>query len=199
MRRITMFNAVSADGYFELPGGDLSWVTQEPGVHTSSTSRMPSVDTMLFGRKTYEMFERAWRPAESGAPKPIDPHSPNHPSEAARMFADWINAHHKVVFSTTLKNPTWKLTRVLPTLDAAHVRALKEEDGRDIIIFGSGSVVSQLSEHGLIDEYQFVVSPILLGRGRALVTGLTRNRALTLLDATSYPSGVVMLRYAPKF
>jgi dihydrofolate reductase len=198
MRRITMFNGVSADGYFELPGGDLSWVTQEPGVHASSASRMPAVDTMLFGRKTYEMFERAWRPAESGAPKPVDPHSPNHPSDAARMFADWINAHHKVVFSTTLKNPTWKLTRVLPSLDVDAVRRLKNEEGRDIIIFGSGSIVSQLSEHGLIDEYQFVISPTLLGRGGTLVRGMTRSRALTLLDVTPYPSGVVMLRYAPK-
>lgn len=199
MRRITMFNAVSADGYFELPGGDLSWVTQEPGVHTSSASRMPMVDTMLFGRKTYEMFERAWRPAEGGAPKPVDPHSPQHPSEAARGFADWINDHHKVVFSTTLKHPTWKLTRVLPALDVDVVRALKDEDGKDMIIFGSGTIVSQLSEHGLIDEYQFVVSPVLLGRGRQIVAGLSKNHALHLIDATPYPSGVVVLRYAPRY
>lgn len=199
MRRISMFNAVSADGYFEAPGADLSWVTQEPEVHKGSTSRMPTVDTMLFGRRTYEMFERAWRPAEAGAQKPVDPQSPQHPSEAARGFADWINGHHKVVFSTTLRNPTWTLTRVMPTLDVNTVRALKDEDGKDMIVFGSGSIVSQLSEYGLIDEYQFVVSPVLLGRGRQLVTGLVKNRALTLIDATAYPSGVVLLRYAPSF
>jgi len=198
MRRITMFNAVSADGYFEAPGGDLSWVTQEPEVHKASAQRMPAVDTMLFGRKTYEMFERAWRPAEGGAPKPVDPHSPQHPSEAARGFADWINEHQKVVFSTTLKNPTWKLTRVLPALDVKTVRALKEEEGKDMIIFGSGTVVSQLSEHGLIDDYQFIVSPVLLGKGRQLVTAMTTNRPLRLIDATPYASGVVSLRYVPK-
>ncbi|MEO8481209.1 MAG: dihydrofolate reductase family protein [Acidobacteriota bacterium] len=199
MRRITMFNAVSADGYFEAPGGDLSWVTQEPEVHKGSASRMPAVDTMLFGRKTYEMFERAWRPAEAGAPKPVDPHSPDHPSEAARGFADWINEHAKVVFSTTLKHPTWKRTRVVPILDVNTVRALKDEDGKDMIIFGSGSIVSQLSEHGLIDEYQFVVSPIVLGRGRQMVAGMAKSRPLKLIEATPYPSGVVMLRYAPKY
>jgi dihydrofolate reductase len=86
----------------------------------------------------------------------------------------------------------------MPALDVPTVQALKDEGGKDIIIFGSGSVVSQLSEYKLIDEYQFVVSPTLLGRGRSMVTGLTRNLALTLLEATAFPSGVVLLRYAPK-
>jgi dihydrofolate reductase len=73
---------------------------------------------------------------------------------------------------------------------------MKREPGNDMIVLGSGSIVSQLTEHGLIDEYQLVVSPILLGGGRPLFSGLSNNLRLDLLEAKQYPSGNVMLRYA---
>ena len=73
---------------------------------------------------------------------------------------------------------------------------MKKQPGKDMMIFGSGSIVSQLTEHGLIDEYQFVVSPILLGSGRSLLSGVSKSSRLDLLEARKYPSGNVMLRYA---
>ena len=73
---------------------------------------------------------------------------------------------------------------------------MKSQPGKDIIVFGSGSIVSQLTQHGLIDEYQVVVCPIFLGSGRALLTGVSKNLTMELVEAKPYRSGDVMLRYA---
>ena len=80
-------------------------------------------------------------------------------------------------------------------IDPAEITARKRASGKDILIFGSGSVVSQLSEHGLIDEYRFVVCPLLLGRGRPLLGELDQRVPLKLDSADSLPSGNVLLTY----
>jgi dihydrofolate reductase len=72
---------------------------------------------------------------------------------------------------------------------------MKKQPGTDIMIFGSGSIVSQLTEHGLIDEYQFIVGPILIGSGKPLFNGVSKSLKLQLEEATKYPSGNVKLRY----
>ena len=86
--------------------------------------------------------------------------------------------------------------RVLHELDPREIETMKRQPGKDMIVFGSGSIVSQLTQHGLIDEYQFVVCPILLGSGRPLLSGVSKNSKLDLLEAKQYQSGDVMLRYA---
>ncbi len=75
---------------------------------------------------------------------------------------------------------------------------MKREPGKDIMVLGSGSIVSQLTEHGLIDEYQIVVGPLFLGRGRPLLRDVTRSTTLQLLEAQAFPQGNVLLRYAPR-
>ncbi len=82
------------------------------------------------------------------------------------------------------------------TFDPREIEALKRQPGKDMIIFGSGSIVSQLTAHGLIDEYQFVVDPVLLGQGKRLLGELPASTALKLEEAKAYPSGNVLLRYA---
>ena len=111
-------------------------------------------------------------------------------------MAGWINQATKLVVSKTRKDVTWKNSRLLHDLDPGEIEALKKQPGKDIMIFGSGSVVAQLTQHGLIDEYQFVVAPILLGSGRQLLDWVPKSSRLDLLDAKKYPSGNVMLRYA---
>ena len=80
--------------------------------------------------------------------------------------------------------------------DPREVEALKQQPGKDLIIFGSGEIASLLTQHGLIDEYQFVVSPLLLNNGRSPLTGVPTPVKLSLLEARSFPSGNVRLRYA---
>ncbi len=89
----------------------------------------------------------------------------------------------------------WKNSRVLHELDPRDIETMKMQPGKDMIIFGSGSIVSQLTQHGLIDEYQFVFCPILLGNGRSLLSGVSKKSRLDLLEAKHYQSGDIMLRY----
>jgi dihydrofolate reductase len=196
MRRIVAFDNVTADGYFAGPDGSLQWVVPDDEVYKAAAEGMAEIDTMLFGRRTFEDFERAWRHALDGSPSAADPHDPGRRSPALRQQAVWINETPKIVFSRTLKEVTWKNSRLRSTLDPREVEALKKEPGRDMIVFGSGSVLSQLTQHGLVDEYVFVVGPTLLGDGRPLLSGLSQGTRLELLACQRFPSGNVMLRYA---
>ena len=196
MRRIVTFNNVSANGYFATENGNLGWVVPEERIDKAAADNLGSADTILFGRRTYEMFESFWPTVITDSPVAPDPHEPGRHSPEIRAVGAWINQATKLVFSRTRQDVTWTNSRLLHALDPREIEALKHEPGRDIMIFGSGTVVSQLTEHGLIDEYQFVVSPTLLGGGRPLVAGVPAGTRLRLLEATEYPSGNVKLRYA---
>lgn len=189
MRRIIAFDRVSADGYFADAQGGLGWVVPEPELDRAAADNLGGNDTILFGRRTYEMFESFW-------PHALDenPHG-GAPSPEMRAMAEWINAATKIVFSRTRQDVTWRNSRVLAELDPREVEALKSGPGKNIMVFGSGSIVSQLTEHGLIDEYHFVVAPLLLGSGRPLITGVPGSLKLELVEAKAFPSGNVRLRY----
>ena len=196
MRRIVMFNNVSADGFFSTADGKLDWFVQEDGVYKASQESNPNIDTLLFGRKTYDMFEAYWPHAldESGTAK--DPHHPEHRSAAIHDMAVFINDVKKIVFSRSRQSVTWKNSELIPELEPAKIKALKSGPGKDMMIFGSGSLVSQLTQHGLIDEYVFVVNPVILGNGRSLLRDVTKTLKLDLKEARPFPSGVVLQRYA---
>jgi len=110
-------------------------------------------------------------------------------------MAVFLNETPKVVFSKKLKKVTWSNSRLVHDLDPREIEAMKKQPGKDMIMFGSGSIASQLTQHGLIDEYQLVVSPVLLGSGRPLLSGVSRSTKVSLLEAKTYPSGNVKLRY----
>lgn len=195
MRRIMMFNRVTADGYFAGPDGNLDWVVPDEEIDKEGAKGIPGTDTVLFGRRTYELFERFWPQAAGDSSAAPDPHAAGRRSPTMRAMATFLNEATKFVFSRTLKEVTWRNSRLLDKLDPREIDAMKRQPGKDMIIFGSGSIVSQLTQHGLIDEYQFVVSPILLGSGRPLLSGLPTSTRLRLVQAREYRSGNVMLRY----
>ncbi len=112
------------------------------------------------------------------------------------MIALALNGMTKLVFSRTMQDVTWRNARLLHELDPHKIEAMKRQPGDHMIVFGSGSIVSQLTQYGLIDEYHFVVCPILLGSGQPLLSGVSRRLQLDLLEAKPLPSGNVMLRYA---
>ena len=91
---------------------------------------------------------------------------------------------------------TWQNSRILHEFEPREIETMKRQPGKDMIVFGSGSIVTQLTQHGLIDEYQFVLCPILLGSGRPLLGDVSKNLRLELVEAKQYQSGDVMLRYA---
>jgi dihydrofolate reductase len=124
-----------------------------------------------------------------------DPHHPGRRSSEHRTIAMALNNMAKLVFFKTLDHLTWRNPPLLPELDPREVKSLKDQPGKNLIVYGRGSVVSQLTQHGLIDEYQFFVSPILLGSSRKLLSALSKQLKLNLLEARAFRSGDVMLRY----
>jgi dihydrofolate reductase len=198
MRRIVMFNRVTADGYFAGANGDLDWVVQDEALdkEAASSSAARGAATLLFGRRTYDMFEGFWRQFDGdGSAAVPNPHAPGESSPELRAMADFINGAMKVVFSKSREEVSWRNSRLLREFDPREIEAIKNEPGADILVFGSGSIVSQLTERGLIDEYQFVVNPILLGSGRPLLGDVSASSRLNLVEAKAYPSGNVKLRY----
>jgi len=108
-----------------------------------------------------------------------------------------MNSLPKVVFSRTLNSAAWSNTKIVKDDPAATVRKMKQESGGDMTILGSGSIVSQLAQAGLIDEYEFVMTPVVLGEGRTLFEGMKGKHDLTLKQSRSFHNGNVVLWYEP--
>jgi dihydrofolate reductase len=192
-----MFNWLTADGYFAGPDGNLDWVVPDEEQAKAGAEDITNFDTVLFGRRTYELFEGFWRHAVVDASGTVpDPHHPGRRSREHGAVAIALNRMMKVVFSKTLKDVTWRNSRLLREIDPREIETMKKQPGKDMIIFGSGSIVSLLTQHGLIDEYQFVVCPIFLGSSQPLLSGVSKHLRLDLLEVKPLPSGDVMLRYA---
>ena len=135
------------------------------------------------GRKTYELMASYW-------PTPLA-------LQNSRAVAEQMNQLPKVVFSRTLDQASWSNTRLVKDDPAAEVRKMKSEPGGGLVILGSGSIVSQLAEQGLIDEFQMVISPVALGKGRTLFESIRRKLPLKLLSTRAFGSGNVVLCYEP--
>lgn len=196
-RRIVTFTWVTADGYFAAADGNLDWVVPDAEQARAAAESISNFDTVLFGRRTYELFESFWRHAIVDERGTIpDPHHPGRRSPEHGAIAMALNRMTKLVFSRSMHDATWENSRLLRELDPRAIARMKAQPGKNLIIFGSGSIVSALTRHDLIDEYQFAVCPVLLGGGQSLVRGVSRRRALDVLEARTLPSGDVILRYA---
>ena len=196
-RKIVVFDRISADGYFSAADGALDWAVPDADLDRGAAGKLGDSDTMLFGRRTYDMFESFWPHVLKDPATAPDPHNPGRHTPEMRSLAEWINAAKKIVFSTTRGEVSWTNSELRRDIVPREIEALKAQPGKTIMLFGSGSVVSRLSELGLIDEYQLVVCPVLLGGGRSLVSGMAGRVSLELLEARPFPSGNVMLRFAP--
>jgi dihydrofolate reductase len=177
-----MFNLVSLDGFFAGQNGEIDWHNVDEEFNQAAVEMIGQFDTILFGRVTYELFEGYWPNAA------LDPMT----SKEDRIIAGKINEMTKIVFSKTLKKVTWNNSRLIHDNIEAEVRTLKQEKGRDMVIYGSGTIVQQLSHAGLIDEYQFMVNPVVLGNGKALFKDMIR---LKLVRTRPFKGGNVLLVY----
>src|SRR5580693_4378197 len=184
MRKVVVFNMVSLDGYFVDGRGDMSWAHKNDEEWNTFVSGNASGNgVLLFGRVTYDMMASYW-------PSPMA--LKNSPAVAKGM-----NEMPKIVFSRTLDKVTWNNTKLLKGDLAPEVRKLKRESGPDMVILGSGSIVSQLAEENLIDEYQLATSPIVLGKGRTLFESVTKKLNLKLTQSRTFGNGTVFACYQP--
>lgn len=154
-------------------------------LHRHATEAIAQADALIFGRVTYQMMEAAWRSPGSHRSMP----------EWMMPFAQTIDAKKKYVVSSTLEHVDWNAELLRGDL-AQSVRRLKEEPGNGLFV-GGVQLPQTLAELGLIDEYQFVVHPRVMGQGRRLFEGLSKPLDLRLFDRLEYASGAVALRYRP--
>lgn len=185
MRKLAMFMQLSLDGYFADAKSDMSWAHKDDAEWNAFASENASGDgALLFGRVTYEMMASFW-------PTPMA-------MQSMPAVAEGMNRMPKYVVSRTLDKASWNNTKLIKGNLVAEVRKLKEDNGPDIAILGSGSIVAQLAEAGLIDFYQLVMNPIALGAGKPIFAGVKEKLALKLTDTRPFKNGNVVLSYAPQ-
>jgi dihydrofolate reductase len=186
MRKLIVFNHVTLDGYFVGANGDFSWARQgndDPEYSAFVAENAQGGGELLFGRKTYELMASYWPTAVA------DQHSP--------VVAAKMNAASKVVFSKTLDQASWSNTKLVKGDLATEVRKMKAESGEGMAILGSGTIVSQLAQARLIDEFQMVLDPVVLGKGRSMFEGVQETLNLKLTKTRTFRNGKVYLCFEP--
>ncbi len=182
MRTITVFNSVSLDGYIADAHGEMKFAQRDDPEWSAWTAENASAGgELLFGRVTYDLMVRWW-PTPAAA-------------KAMPVVAERMNSLAKIVFSRTLAEATWTNTQIIAADIEARVEDLKRQDGPDMVIMGSGSIVAQLTSAGLIDSYTIVVTPVVLGAGRTMFNGVEPNVTLDLVEARPFSNGNVVLTY----
>jgi dihydrofolate reductase len=178
MRTVIVTEFISLDGVVEAPGGEANYphtgwtfdIEQDGAVYEFKDEELAPAETLLLGRTTYETFAGAW-PSREGS------------------FADKFNSMEKVVVSSTLNDPAWTNTTVVRDIDA--VRALKEGDGGPIAVHGSATLAQALHKAGLVDQWNLMVFPVILGSGKRLFpTDAEDKQKLKLRETRSYANGV---------
>jgi dihydrofolate reductase len=184
MRKLSVFNHVSLDGYFVDARGDMSWAhKQDPEWNAFLEGNASGGGALMFGRVTYDLMTMYW-------PTPVA--ARDNPAVAKKM-----NDMPKIVVSRTMNKAAWNNTTVIRNDLAASVRNLKQQHGDDIVILGSGSIIAQLASKKLIDTYQLVVNPIALGKGRSLFEGDRDRLNMKLTGTRAFGNGNVLLCYEP--
>jgi len=186
MRQLVVFNQISLDGYIMDAHGDMSWAKEgnddEFNAFTSENAQHAGV--LLFGRVTYEMMAGFWTTPQAFASLPI--------------VAERMNNLPKVVFSRTMEKAEWNNTRVVGGDIVAAIRSMKAEPGPGMAIMGSGTIVSEIASSGVIDEYQVVVNPLVLGAGRTMFEHVKNRIHLDLASFKKFQNGKIYLSYKPR-
>lgn len=178
-RRLIMWNLVTLDGFFDgAAPWELSWHSYAWGeeLEQFSVQQARDADTLLFGRKTYEGMAAYWSSAEG-------------------EVADFMNGVRKVVVSRTLREVTWHNSVLATDPPEVEVAWLKDQPGKDILVFGSADLSATLIRHGLFDEYRLAVAPVVLGGGVRLFRTVTQPIRMDLVEARPLATGCVILTY----
>jgi dihydrofolate reductase len=165
---------ITVDGYIEDPEGRIDWVESWEDEY----DLLDRVDLAVLGSGMYSIYEQYWTAALN--PKGKLPFSGKEPTPGEVAYANWAVRTPHIVVSRKPLNVNWKNTRVVSDLEK--VRELKQKTGKDIYAVGGAILVSALINHGLVDEIRLMVSPVLLGGGKALFNGLTERKHLKLVS-----------------
>jgi dihydrofolate reductase len=178
-----MFNFVSLDGFFEGPDGNIDWHKVDDEFNEFAIEQLESADGLIFGRVTYELMASYW-------PTPLA-------IESDPLIAEKMNTTPKFVFSKTLETVDWNNSSLVRGDAPAEMAALKQQPGKNLLIFGSANLAATLAQSGSIDEYRIMVNPVILGKGRPLFQDVKRPLDLKLMNMRSFLNGNVLLTYEP--
>jgi dihydrofolate reductase len=183
MGTLTAYNFLTLNGFFKGIEEDISWHAHGGEEEQYSVESLQGGGVLLFGHKTYDMMASFW-------PTPL----------AEQQFPDvaaGMNQAEKIVFSRKPFTPEWKNARAISGDILKEVARFKEQSGKNMTILGSGTIISLFAEHGLIDEYQFMIDPVAIPNGTPVFAGITKKIELDLIDSKVFKSGVVLLSYRP--
>jgi dihydrofolate reductase len=185
MRRLIVDTIMSLDGYYTDPNNSIDWFDFDGGENEWSTDILRRVDTIIFGRRTYEEFSTFWptsRPKANGFEPEI---------------IQRLNELPKIVISKSLVDAPWKPVVIERGNPDQMISKLKEQSGEDMVLLGSGSLVAALARDGLIDEYRVRIRPIILGAGRPLFEDRNARHPLKLVSSKVFENGVLAVHYEP--
>jgi dihydrofolate reductase len=183
MRKLLVFDMITLDGFFEGPKHSLDWHNVDAEFNQFAIRQMDEVDTLIFGRATYEGMASYW---QSDQAKKDDP-----------AIAKRMNQIEKVVFSWTLDKANWNNTRLIKGDAAIEIVNLKRKQGKDMIIFGSARLTNSLLLMGLVDELRLIYNPVVLGEGVPFFKSIEEPMRLKLLRSKVFESGNLLVVYQP--
>lgn len=186
MRKIVFLNHVSLDGFVAGPNGEMDWINAPQELFDWGSTLTDQADTALYGRITYGMMKNYWPAA--GTKTNASKHDKEHSA--------WYNKVTKVVVSKTLKDEGAEKTIIIRDHVAKNIQKLKEQPGKNIQMYGSPSIIQELLNADLIDEFYLSVNPIILGKGKPLFTNIQKRMKFGLVETKTFPQGVVLLHYA---
>jgi dihydrofolate reductase len=186
MKKLIVYNHISLDGYFVDTHGDMSWAhntneNDEWNEFVESNAKGGGV--LIFGRITYDLMAGFW-PTKYAA-------------DSMPVVAERMNNLPKSVVSRTMENASWNNTKLIKDNLTTEILKMKNQPGPDMVIMGSGSIIKQLILESLIDEYQIVVIPIILGGGRTMFDGIKEKVLLKHVSSRIFENGNVLLCYEP--
>lgn len=191
LRKIHLFVMLSLDGYFEGPDHDLSWHNVDDEFNKFAIEQLRETGLILFGRRTYQLMESFWPKMEA------DPKTSPDNLEIARL----INRIEKIVFSRTLESvretANWRNVKLRHKVDPAEIRRLKEMPGKDIWL-GTSDLAMSFIKDDMIDEFRFMINPVIVGGGTRIFQGLENRLDLELNKTRKFQNGNVLMYYRPR-
>jgi dihydrofolate reductase len=180
MRKVVVSEFVTLDGVMEDPSWTFQFSSEDQ--QKFKFDELAASDALPLGRVTYEGFAAAWPQM----------------TEQAGEYADMMNGYPKYVVSTTLEEPLeWNNSTLIKENVAEEVLELKRQPGTDVLVFGSADLVNALMQHDLMDEYQLMVFPVVVGKGKRLFGDGIDTKVLELAGTEMFGSDVVVLTYRP--
>ncbi|PJZ31280.1 riboflavin biosynthesis protein RibD [Leptospira kmetyi] len=182
MRKIIFQMMTSVDGYFEGPDGTLDWHLVDEEFNQYAIDLLNNVDSLIFGRKTYELMASYWPTQGAIEDDPI--------------VASKMNELTKIVYSKTINKSGWQNVKFFRGDNLREeLNELKNLPGKDMAVFGSSDLSLHLMREGLIDEYRIFINPVVLGGGKTLFQGIKDRTKLKLTQTRTFRSGNVLLYY----